>query len=331
MKYREIQEYLLEGSITIEKSLEPYKDDPSMYISYTELDKIGINPQSEYLTPNGVYAYPLKEIWEDLIDDKIPFASNAKYVNLIKSDHVCDLGGVGNYPYTESMLERDKKNIEKIYGPYVSKDELNIILTRPPKFGGNSPGSIFFSATYYLSNILKRKPGFGSKSTLIWNNILRKLGYNSFSDKKGLSILHTGTPYASVFLNSNAYKVIGRFMNKKETRKDLYLPTINPKEFKIISDMNNYFNNIYDILKDVVFEIKSGRERKEYAISVLKDNRNPFMYVYKNIDNILKGESNKFITITNKDEFLRSMNQENIKEFRDIMDRILRIFNIIGK
>src|SRR6202167_3888610 len=118
MKYREIQEYLLEGSITIEKSLEPYKDDPSMYISYTELDKIGINPQSEYLTPNGVYAYPLKEIWEDLIDDKIPFASNAKYVNLIKSDHVCDLGGVGNYPYTESMLERDKKNIEKIYGPY---------------------------------------------------------------------------------------------------------------------------------------------------------------------------------------------------------------------
>ena len=45
--------------------LEQYKDDPDVYISFTDISKIGINPRSDFNTPNGIYTYPLREMWKD--------------------------------------------------------------------------------------------------------------------------------------------------------------------------------------------------------------------------------------------------------------------------
>jgi len=79
--------------------VEKYKDNPDVYISFTEIDKIGINPQSKYNTPVGIYTYPLKEFMElnEESDDieklkslgytvgkLAPYAGNAKYINFIK-------------------------------------------------------------------------------------------------------------------------------------------------------------------------------------------------------------------------------------------------------
>ena len=44
--------------------LKQYKDDPSIYISFTEINKIGINPVSKWDTPLGIYCYPLKDTWQ---------------------------------------------------------------------------------------------------------------------------------------------------------------------------------------------------------------------------------------------------------------------------
>jgi hypothetical protein len=44
--------------------LREYKDDPNIFISFTEIDKAGLNPLSRYETPLGVYTYPLKVSWD---------------------------------------------------------------------------------------------------------------------------------------------------------------------------------------------------------------------------------------------------------------------------
>ena len=44
-----------------------YKDDPNVYISFTTIDKLGINPNSKFNTPNGIYTYPIKEFYENYI------------------------------------------------------------------------------------------------------------------------------------------------------------------------------------------------------------------------------------------------------------------------
>ena len=51
--------------------LKKYADDPSIFISFTEIDKIGINPQSDYNTPLGIYTYPLQAAWKNYKVDKV--------------------------------------------------------------------------------------------------------------------------------------------------------------------------------------------------------------------------------------------------------------------
>ena len=44
---------------TIYDVLRPLKDDPDIFISFRTMERIGINPKSEYDTPIGVYSVPI--------------------------------------------------------------------------------------------------------------------------------------------------------------------------------------------------------------------------------------------------------------------------------
>ncbi len=97
------------------------KDDPDVYISFTTVDKIGINPQSKYNTPVGIYSYPLKEFVKTYIEAKYPnlegISSNFKYM----------LGSFAPYAggskYVNFIRLKDKSNfIEDMYTDYGSND-----------------------------------------------------------------------------------------------------------------------------------------------------------------------------------------------------------------
>lgn len=67
--------------------LEQYKDDPDVYISFTHNlggPKLGINPQSKYGTPLGIYAYPVKAMWHEIQNNRIPFAGDREYIWVFK-------------------------------------------------------------------------------------------------------------------------------------------------------------------------------------------------------------------------------------------------------
>ena len=56
------------------------------FVSFTQLEKLGINPQSTYDTPIGIYAYPIKYVYEQIEHhksaDELPFAGGARFANL---------------------------------------------------------------------------------------------------------------------------------------------------------------------------------------------------------------------------------------------------------
>lgn len=122
--------------------VDKYKDDEDVYISFTEIDKIGINPRSKYNTPVGIYTYPLKEFAEKYIFGSMsavdeynklhikntvgsyaPFAGNAKYINFIrlkdKSHFINDM----YKDYGSNDYDRDIKILEKKYKTLFSVDE----------------------------------------------------------------------------------------------------------------------------------------------------------------------------------------------------------------
>jgi hypothetical protein len=73
-------------------------DRTSLFVSFTAIEKLGINPGSEYDTPNGIYAYPLSYIIREFLkkfkdikqapdtpmDVIVPFAGDASWVNVFK-------------------------------------------------------------------------------------------------------------------------------------------------------------------------------------------------------------------------------------------------------
>jgi hypothetical protein len=118
--------------------VDKYKDDDDVYISFTEIDKIGINPRSKYNTPVGIYTYPLKQFYKlylkpalnldnirnrDTVGQYAPFAGNAKYINFIrckdKSHFINDM----YKDYGSDNYDRDIKILEEKYKQIFSIDE----------------------------------------------------------------------------------------------------------------------------------------------------------------------------------------------------------------
>ena len=63
----------------------PAGQTPTHYMHFSDLNKVGIKPQSGYETPLGIYFYPVNEpILQLLEKGKIPFASERKFLHVVK-------------------------------------------------------------------------------------------------------------------------------------------------------------------------------------------------------------------------------------------------------
>lgn len=106
-----------------------YKDDPNIFISFTDLPKIGINPMTSFNTPAGIYAYPLSMFVDAIVPEMkynafvkiFPFASSRKFIFVIRP--TVPVTTVENYTYAD--LTKDiQKFIQVTSKPTKDVDEL---------------------------------------------------------------------------------------------------------------------------------------------------------------------------------------------------------------
>jgi hypothetical protein len=116
--------------ISAYEALKKYKDDPDIYVSFTDLNKIGIKPLSGFNTPNGIYTYPLKEIWKEYrIDQKksvgkvVPFAGDREYIQVIRLKNKKGFVEDMYRDYTSKDYDRDIKKLESIFEKDIKKPE----------------------------------------------------------------------------------------------------------------------------------------------------------------------------------------------------------------
>ena len=114
--------------ISAHEYLEKYKDDPDIYISFSNIPKIGINPKSDFNTPLGIYTYPLKEIWKQRIGNRketkdVPFAGDRKYIFILRSKNKKKFVNDMYKDYTSKDYDTDMDKLRKLYGvKYTKKD-----------------------------------------------------------------------------------------------------------------------------------------------------------------------------------------------------------------
>jgi hypothetical protein len=197
----------------------------NLFVSFTDLDKLGINPTSRYNTPIGIYAYPaeyvLKKIGEKQSTQFLPFAGDKPWVNIFRATgNVVDLDGIPSkdYPRYLKMLK------DAFVGKTMSEDDFDHLFKQARVGTTHKTSSgILWYFTKLLADYVdqqtvdKTKPNtktVAKSASVIWQSILRKtLNIDGMVDD-GEGIIHENEPTQAVFFNPAAIEVVKRIPNK---------------------------------------------------------------------------------------------------------------------
>jgi hypothetical protein len=217
--------------ISAYEALLPYSNNPDVYISFTELDKIGINPKSKYNTPLGIYTYPIKEIWKRYNIDKVknftnlPYAAHEKHIWVIKVKDKSTFIDDMYKDYGSDKFDKDEKILKGIYIKYLEvlwdDNEPKVNEREWKEFVENSlenskeknPVMSFWNLTHNMAQTLTDEKT-GIKMATKWNTLLRQCGYSGFGDKSGKGYIHPAEPVQAVFLSKDAFIVLKEVYNK---------------------------------------------------------------------------------------------------------------------
>ena len=169
----------------------------NLVVSYTEINKIGINPKSQYKTPIGIYFYPLKYVIDKNL--KVPFAGDQPYIN------ICEIVRPNKILHMQEPVE-PQLGIDLLNKTFTSdKTEEAMEWIEKSNFEYRSNYSTVWLVTQIISN----------QNPILWNTNLRKLGIDGFIDHD-TGTIHTGEPTQGVALSANALKVIHVIENIKQ-------------------------------------------------------------------------------------------------------------------
>tara|TARA_R110002074_G_scaffold179320_2_gene343320 strand:- start:441 stop:2516 length:2076 start_codon:yes stop_codon:yes gene_type:complete len=141
--------------------------DHTQYISFTAIDKIGINPRSVYSTPVGIYCYPLTKaggepstildsMTRDESFDDIPYMKNAPYIYMFEAKN--KEKGLILSEYTDEQLEADKQKLYaylKVNNDQITEDVFNAIIKNSNNEARvKTPGGYLWNLTRHSSLIL---------------------------------------------------------------------------------------------------------------------------------------------------------------------------------
>lgn len=191
------------------EQLRKYKDDPDIFISYTDIPKIGMNPKYNFDTPMGVYFYPLQSFWNHFKSDfeagRMPksFATSRRYIQIIKSKQrgkqIRD-----TRTYTEADRKRDFDGLRKL-----GYDVDNAFKNIPDNMYTESEFGKFWNTINVLTSHITGWDKLGTnKLALAKNKILRKLGYTFMSEIGGTGIIHPNEVSQGFFTSGDNIQLI---------------------------------------------------------------------------------------------------------------------------
>jgi hypothetical protein len=183
----------------------------NLFVSFTEIEKLGINPGSTYKTPLGIYAYPAEYVVDSSSGGKsmhasLPFAGEHPWVNIFKSR--------GNIVNLSSMNQTEAEKYYKVITSNVISSEFLGELIRRSYDEANFPdraGGEFWYVTLKIAEHIARRKSIPVPRA--WNRLFRTIGIDGCVDE-GVGIIHESEPTQAVFFSSSAVELVERVANK---------------------------------------------------------------------------------------------------------------------
>lgn len=204
---------------------------PNMFVTFTDIEKLGINPQSEHKsTPSGIYAYPLKDAYAMMEKKLVSFAGDRKYICLFESSaHMLDIQA-----YTQDDFEYDMDSLAEQWTLLDPKNEdfaMNMLVSFEEDINRlwSRPGAAIWKLVYRISERAARV--YNRKAMVVSNAMLRKLGYDGAIDH-GDSIIHAHEPAQAVFFRRDVCRVVEFLINDHIEGHTPAFPNRNEKKIK---------------------------------------------------------------------------------------------------
>jgi hypothetical protein len=206
----------------------PGSDITNLFISFTQLPKLGINPRSKYNTPLGIYSYPADYVVESTRGRysmaNLPFAGKQPYANIFQGRgnivHLNTMTLQDEYRYNDKLRAYAKRlpdvDFTKHYAP-PGKDWTDIVnrtinaavdYAKERMLSGGRLWYTTWKLSGYMETYLKRP------ASLAWNELFRQvLGIDGCVDT-GKGIIHPSEPVQAVFFSLAATKLVSTVQNK---------------------------------------------------------------------------------------------------------------------
>lgn len=194
-------------------------DPDSVYVSFTELEKLGINPSSMHNTPIGIYAYPVAYIQGMTSGGarmtRLPFAGDAPFANLFRAE--------GNFLFISEMSQSTADDLTNdVFDVWkqISKHKDDKLADQRDKIISQSytnaivrhlPGGKFWYITKMIATLMAKK--FKGSISVQWNKLFRLIGIDGVVDNGG-GIIHSNEPTQAVFFTTNVISDTKRVINK---------------------------------------------------------------------------------------------------------------------
>lgn len=204
-------------------SFSRYAHTGDMFITFSSLPKLGVNPQSGWMTPIGIYGYPLEyaiKMAEQKSQargqhtnffDKLPFASLRDYIILFQFRG----NAIRSSRYTTNDLEEDLLEVE---------DALVAEYGMTQTFVDNAHERIWDDVSSHVPLVIlmesiylfMKYDGVSSgKRSIISRSILYKtLGYDAVIDDAGVGALHEDESTQAVFFSTKNLSLVSIEENK---------------------------------------------------------------------------------------------------------------------
>lgn len=231
------------------KILEDYLyNDPNpetLFITFTMIPKVGINPKSEYDTPNGIYCYPLSVIepnddvsWteETPVGQRVPFAGNNPFIYLLRvkpeTNYVKDIGDLTEADvlrYNKTLFQwfidsyRNHPSNEGDQFSTKAKELWDSLLNRSRDYvqqkSQTSGGALLWALTRNVASSYGRL--YGAHPPSVWNKIWRNvLGVKAIVDLGG-GIIHYNEPTQAVFFEKTSFDVVEKIDNTDNPQREV--------------------------------------------------------------------------------------------------------------
>ena len=231
----------------------------NLFVSFTALDKLGINPTSKYNTPVGIYSYPAGYIRDTIGSGsmgKLPFAGKSPYANIFRArGNIVDLIAITS-PEKNEYYKKIAQYWSSVSGLdwKTSVDQVEDIINsahkqaRMANYYGGQLWYVTMRVAYMMAQGKSEVRGGANPSAVAWNTLFRNIGIAGCIDN-GAGIIHTSEPHQAVFFDISAVEVIDRISNRIN-----YNPDAIARNLRVGQDEKKFKISQYDKLRNLDVE-----------------------------------------------------------------------------